>query len=298
MTITRSTASRFIRQYSWARSSWRTMRDVLDLVDPQQHDRQVAGDARAATGRIAGPRRAGWLPTRPEAADRHRGCGAARRWKSAASLGLDAEMAELHLRLGPGQRLRPLEGVAVMVLVDRDRSSSSRDGATTVQNATRAVLPGAMRRPAGAGEDRVEHRADRVRQRADPVHRPRAVPRRGRGRGSARGRFRTATSPVISPSTTAKWAAQTRRSSRDAAGVSRGARRLGEVLGLDEQLGEGRVRVIGGRRRQHQLGVGGEFDLARLRRRYWRATRGGPRRRPRGRPDDLKRGRDRAVVAR
>ena len=38
----------------------------------------------------------------------------------------------------------------------------------------------------------------------------------------------------------------------------------GQMLGLDEQFGERRVRDVGGLRRQRQLGVGGYFDLARL----------------------------------
>jgi len=38
---------------------------------------------------------------------------------------------------------------------------------------------------------------------------------------------------------------------------------LREILGLDEQLGKGRMRDIGGLRRQHQLGIGGELDLPR-----------------------------------
>ena len=41
-------------------------------------------------------------------------------------------------------------------------------------------------------------------------------------------------------------------------------RRSATILGLHEQLGEGRMRDVGRRRRQHELGIGGDFDLARV----------------------------------
>ncbi|MNZ63373.1 hypothetical protein D3C78_815180 [compost metagenome] len=50
------------------------------------------------------------------------------------------------------------------------------------------------------------------------------------------------------------------RRTRTAGGDQRAE--LGQPLGLHEQLGEGRVRIVGGRRREHQFGIGGEFDIA------------------------------------
>ena len=38
---------------------------------------------------------------------------------------------------------------------------------------------------------------------------------------------------------------------------------VGEIFGLDEQLREGRMRDVGGLRRQHEFGVGRDLDLAR-----------------------------------
>ena len=37
-----------------------------------------------------------------------------------------------------------------------------------------------------------------------------------------------------------------------------------QQFGLDEELGKGLVRRIGKRRRQHELGIGGDFDVTRL----------------------------------
>ena len=45
-------------------------------------------------------------------------------------------------------------------------------------------------------------------------------------------------------------------------------------LGLDEEVAERRVRAVGLGRREHDLAVAGELDLARRRRRCWsRVTR-------------------------
>ena len=73
------------------------------------------------------------------------------------------------------------------------------------------------RRPArgcgGAGEHRIEHGAGGPRERPAIDHAPSASRIRGRGRGSARGRFRTPVPPITSPSTTARCAAQSSGSS-------------------------------------------------------------------------------------
>ena len=70
-----------------------------------------------------------------------------------------------------------------------------------------------------------------------------------------------------------------------AAGGWRSARRIrADTRSATNSLGEGRMRRVGRRRGQHQLGVGGHLDLARRAGRCWSATRGAPRRRPRPRP--------------
>ena len=82
------------------------------------------------------------------------------------------------------------------------------------------------------------------------------------------------------------------------AAAARGDERaeLGKILGLDEHLREGGMGVVGGRRRQHDLGIGGELDLARAGGRCWRARRAGPRRRLR-RDENIHERAERAVVA-
>ena len=91
---------------------------ILDVVDPNQDDGQVARD-----------------PVRPQrrrsalASAEHFGGGAQRRvgvedavgetLEELRFVGPDAEMMELHLRLGPRQGDRALEGGRVMVLVDQ-----------------------------------------------------------------------------------------------------------------------------------------------------------------------------------
>ena len=51
--------------------------------------------------------------------------------------------------------------------------------------------------------------------------------------------------------------------------VARSAPTSAKIFGLDEQLGEGRMRDVRRLRRQHQFGVGGDLDLARARRPNW-----------------------------
>ena len=124
-------------------------------------------------------------------------------------------------------------------------------------------LPGGDHHAMPEREHRVQHRPDRV-GKPTPVHRRRAARRRrGRGRGSAPDPSHIADRPTISPSTTAKCAAQICGSSGERRRrVATSAPNSAEIFGLHEHLGESRMRVVGGRRRQHHLGVGGELDLA------------------------------------
>ena len=83
------------------------------------------------------------------------------------------------------------------------------------RRSTRAVAPGASRHATAQAEDRIEHRADGVRQRPAVDHRDR---RCGSSRPRPRKRARSVSywmPPPVSPSTTARWAAQTCRSSRE-----------------------------------------------------------------------------------
>ncbi len=62
-----------MRQYSWARSSWRTCGDVLDVVDAQEHDRQVAGDGERPQLRLRPRAPRDRRARRAPRAGRHRG---------------------------------------------------------------------------------------------------------------------------------------------------------------------------------------------------------------------------------
>ena len=176
---------------------------------------------------------------------------------------IDAEMVQLHLRLGPGQRGRALEGGGVAMLVDQ------------VEHRLRAMLrPPSRRRcarsrrvrPARGGAGR---RPDRARCRpcwtAGGRRSPRSAGRTSWPRPRNRARsVSTSGLPTASPSTIARCAAQISGSRRRAPPPRRqdGAQ-LGEILGRDEQLREGRMRDVVGLRRQHQFGIGGHVDLAR-----------------------------------
>ena len=136
-------------------------------------------------------------------------------------------------------------------------------GATIVQNATRVPLPGATRtrrRRAKIGSSTVP----------DGVGQPLAV-LQGRGgarwfapaRRTARGRSRIVICAAMSPSTTAKWAAQICGSpgdrSRRVASSAPNSGRYSVCTNIFANAGWARV---GRRRGQHQLGIGGQFDLA------------------------------------
>ena len=111
-----------------------------------------------------------------------------------------------------------------------------------------------------------------------------SVGRRGRGRGSARDRFPIRPAPAAGPRGSGRGTPTPPASAaiaRPAMAEQRGA--VGQVFGFDEQLAERRVRQVGGRRRQHDLGVAGDVDLADARARGCARSAGAPRRRLRSR---------------
>ena len=172
-------------------------------------------------------------------------------------------MTELHLGLGPRQGPGAVVSIAVVQLVDEIQKLGPRgcdDGPE-----------GDPRDPAGRDhhasserEDRIEHGPDRVRQRS-------AV--RDAGRRADRPAPADEASPVrlvlrivddVALHDGEMGGEHLRLAVR--ARTARGDERteLGDMLGLHEHFGERRMRGVGGRRRQNQLGVGREFDLARL----------------------------------
>ena len=148
-------------------------------------------------------------------------------------------------------------------------SAASRSGATPVANATRTNAPGRKADALAQRRNRIEHRAGRAGQRP-------AVERHRVGRRSAAAEEARAIGLPLDgaaergPSTPSTWKPTIGDSSaaaRPAAEEEAGALRI--EFGLDEQLAERRMREVVLGPRQHDLGVAGDLDLARLRRCGW-----------------------------
>ena len=91
---------------------------VLDVIDPDQHDRQVAGNSVGPKRRwsaLASLQHVGRRPQRRIGVEHVIG----ETLEEMRFVGVDAEVMELHLRLGPGERDRALEGGGVVMLVDQ-----------------------------------------------------------------------------------------------------------------------------------------------------------------------------------
>ncbi len=147
--------------------------EVFDVGYAQQHDRQVAGNAhRPKTGlaTAATQDRVGGRSQRRSGIQQM-----ARDPLEQAGFGrIDAEVVELHLRLGPGQRGRTLERGGVAMLVDeiehrRPRRCNDRPEGDADDRA------GCHTHTAAQSEDRIEHGADSVGQRPAVDHRDRPV---------------------------------------------------------------------------------------------------------------------------
>ena len=168
---------------------------------------------------------------------------------------------ELHLRLRPRQRGRPLEGGGVAMLVDKVEHRLA--GLRRPPSRRRCARWRRCNAHAAAqGEDRIEHRADRVghgRPSITAIGRWISWPRpRKRARSVSNSGF-----PTVSPSTMARCAAQISCSAGERRRrVASSVPCVGEILRGDEQLQERRMRDVVGLRRQHELGIGRDVDLA------------------------------------
>ncbi len=194
------------------------------------------GRRRARSRRIAGA-----------GPDRHRARGPARRWNRPPRRPGDAEVVQLHLRLGPGERRRARRRWG-RGACRAGPAALARERATSVQNGD------AHRPPAGdahaaaeaktgsstvptvfdSGRPSITAIGARTIVRPRPRNRARSVSNCGVADGS-RPRPRPGAPPQISGSS---GRASARR-------VASSAPNSGDVLGLHEQLGERRVRGIG-----------------------------------------------------
>ncbi len=89
----------------------------------------------------------------------------ARRWYCPARAAIDAEVVQLHLRLGPSERGGTFECADVVVLVDQIEHILARGGDHGPEIDARRRARG-YSHAAAQGEDRVEHRPGRAGKRA------------------------------------------------------------------------------------------------------------------------------------
>ncbi len=210
---------------------------------------------------------------------------------------IDAEVVELHLRLGPGQRGRPLEGGGVAMLVDEveHRLAGSCDHRPEGDAHDRA---GRDPHAAAQGEDRIEHGADRVRQRPAVDHRDRRSDAVAAAEEAGPVGLDLRLSHGLAIDDGQMRRPDFRLARRRAAAASPGWRPTSARYSVStNSFDEGRMRDVVGLRRQHQLGIGGDVDLARP------AAGIGDRDAADlgivlGRDEHLQRGRERSVAAR
>ena len=209
-------------------------------------------------------RRGGWRRTTGAATDRRRargrrdaGRGSPRprsmpRWRSCTCACVQASVAARS------------KAVGVVVLVDQ--VEHARRATTRRPSRTRR----APSRPAGCARGGAARRSDRARCRRCWTAAGRPSPRSALADLAAAAEEARA----VGLDTPARRPPRLRRRrgapprSRGSPGerrrrVARSAPSSGEILGLHEQLREGRMRGVGGGRREHELGVGGDLDLAR-----------------------------------
>ena len=182
--------------------------------------------------------------------------------KEAGLLRVDAEMAQLHLRLGPRQRGRTVEGGRVLMLVDQvHRLAAGRRRHRPERDARRP----ARRHPHAPAqrEHGIEDGAGSVGERPAVHHRDRCpdLAPAAEEAGPVGLELRLAHLLAFDDG-------DVRRPDLGLAGRATAPRRQdgtapGEMLRLHEELGESRVRGVGGGRRQHELGVRRDLDVPR-----------------------------------
>ena len=235
--------------------------DLLQIAEPQQHDRQVAGNAhRPEIGLYRQPalqRFRGWPEAGVAVQDRRR-----QSLEIGGFLQVDVEMAQLHLCLGPGERARAFEGAGVVVLVDQRQQRF----ATLGDHRPEVDVGDVSRRNAqdvAQREDRVQHGAGGVRQRL-AVQRHRVAELAAPAQEAYPVRFICGFADAL-PLDQREMRRPDRRLLRLASTPGGGQRGVvGDEIRLDEQLGECRVGVVGGGLGQHDFGVGGHLDRYRM----------------------------------
>ncbi len=178
-------------------------------------------------------------------------------------LRVDPEVMELHLGLGPRQGGDPLEGSGIAVLVGHEKGGRPRRGEQRGEDDACARARGETEAPAQA-EDGIQDGPGGVGERPSLDHghrRADAAPPSQESRAvglvlRAAHAYPFHRHHVRGPEPLLVVDA---RRARGEEGIE-----LRHRLRLHEEVREGRVRVVAAGRGEHQLGVGGDVDLARL----------------------------------
>jgi hypothetical protein len=236
--------------------------DVGRSADLKQHDRQVAGDgvtpqARLATAVLDEQGRIG----------AQRGIGvddATRQPRIQLRVGLcSVDLAQHDLAVGPSQVENAVREMAVVIFVDQAQGRVAGVGDAR-DNIDRGRLLRIQGQQIADGDNRIQHRAVAARQRRRIVH--------GQRGGGAAGAADEAQAVGLvghcSDIDTVRdhqvehpgsRLAQRTRSARAQDGTP-----LGQNLGLDKKVAEGRVQFVGGRRRDDDFGITRDIDLPAL----------------------------------
>src|ERR1700678_4321351 len=163
--ITTSADNCFMRQYSCARSIWRmmstssgsSMRARMIGRSPEipcAHSVEISSELRASTSAVG---RSDGSTYRT---------AFARRWNSRAS----SEVMQRHLRRRPGQRVRAFEGAGIAIFIGEIQRLLARGRGNGGKNQMDSAAGRHAHRAAQA-QDRVEHRTNRIGERAAIHHR-------------------------------------------------------------------------------------------------------------------------------
>ena len=237
--------------------------EMFDVVDAQQHDRQIAGDTLA-------PQPGLWAGTGGDAARRRAQTGrrvddmAGQPLEQPRVAGGDAKVVELHLGLCPGQCGGAGEGDRVAMAVDtgQHRIPAFGDHGPVVQSHGGA---GGNRHPPAHCEDRVKHGADGAGQDRTGLHGGGMAQRIATAeeagavgldlrwrRGGLGGLVEDA--EMGGPDRRFAWCT--------AAAGGEECAQVRHIFGFDEELRECGVGNVGALRGKHELDVGGDIDHA------------------------------------